>query len=540
MHQATGSIRGNHLQSQPAENCRGAFPGDTTHSLATILREGRFVGGNDILFRGLIEGSTSLRSAKTTTKAGGDSEIAVGDKNATPGPWEGQLVVYQIGESDPMKVVAEALAMGAAGILTEQLLPCSLPQCIVPEVDSALARIESACSDRPDRKLLTIGVVGSAGKTSTCLLIAAVLRQAGIRTAYLNDLGTCDGVLQSTPESLATGGRDLVRWLAESADAQSLAAVVELSDVELRRGAVETVEFDVLVTTGIAVTSDDFGQAALECALDLLADDGVVLCNADDQAGARIVADSGVRTVSFGMRRNADVSAKVIDQSGGMTTLMVSHDDTTVAMETSLCGSAMAANHLAAIGVGLLVDRPLPVVTEAVSAIRELPGRVQRLPHENAADVILDVARNPVQVTAALRTARALREGGRLWCVVAIDGQHSAEELSQFGHALERFADHAIVTSTPNSKRDFLKRSHEVLDGVQECAAFRLVADQQRAIDWTLAEAKQRDVVLLITDGISTGPREQRNRLEFVAKSVEKAADFHVERPAFRVVRADG
>ena len=64
---------------------------------------------------------------------------------------------------------------------------------------------------------------------------------------------------------------------------------------------------------------------------------------------------------------------------------------------------------------------------------------------------------------------------------------------------MERFADNPVVTSTSSSKPKFLSGSHAILDGVEKCAAFRLVADRKRAIEWTISEARPEDTIVVIT-----------------------------------------
>ena len=82
-----------------------------THSLAQLLTNCRFFAGDDVEFSSLAESSASIRP--------------------------GELVVYRIGRDCPAKLIADAMARGAAGILSEQVLPCPLPQCIVGDIELA-------------------------------------------------------------------------------------------------------------------------------------------------------------------------------------------------------------------------------------------------------------------------------------------------------------------------------------------------------------------------------------------------------------------
>ena len=208
-----------------------------------------------------------------------------------------------------------------------------------------------------------------------------------------------------------------------------------------------------------------------------------------------------------------------------MTTLLVTHRDTTAAMETSLCGPAMAANHAAAILTGLLIDQPLQEVVEKLSQLRVIPGRGERLESYGHASVVLDAGGSPDRVVTALRTYRSMKSGGRLWCVLAVNGSDSPEWLARYGSLMERFADNAIVTSQTERKSGFLSASHAVLDGVERCAAFRLVADRRRAIEWAVSEAGPNDTILLVTGQRNQTAVEQRSDIQRISRWVESARE---------------
>ncbi|MDE0865821.1 MAG: Mur ligase family protein [Rubripirellula sp.] len=490
---ASGKFPGTDLSeaSQPFSAAR-----QETLSLKALISDARFFAGQDIEFDSIAEHS---------------------DQAST-----GQLVVYRIGEDNPSRVVADALARGASGILTEQLLPCPLPQCIVGDMEVALSEIAAQQAGHPDRQLLTIGVIGSAGKTSTSLLISSLLRSSSIRTAYQTDLGESDGLVQSTADAKLPTNRELVQWLLEAKDSQCKATVIELSETEARHGKYDAIQFDILVICGAATGIDDFGPSGLQCSLERVATDGVVIAPADETGVIREIQNHGLQTLTYGVRKNADVTAQIFEQSNGMTTLLVTHQDSSTVMETSLCGEAMAANLAAATLVGLLLAEPLQKIVEKLSQLRTIPGRGQRLEQYGHATVVIDAGGSPARAVTAMRTFRDMKAGGRLWCVLAIDSKSEADILAQYGTQLERFTDHAIVTATNDSRAGFLAASHKVLDGVTKCAAFRLVANRQRAIEWAVSEAAPNDTLLIITGEQGLTAHEQRSDLKRVTECVER------------------
>jgi UDP-N-acetylmuramoyl-L-alanyl-D-glutamate--2,6-diaminopimelate ligase len=123
-----------------------------------------------------------------------------------------------------------------------------------------------------------------------------------------------------------------------------------------------------------------------------------------------------------------------------------------------------------------------------------------------------------------------MKSAGRLWCVMAIDGNDSPEQLAQYGTQLERFADNAILTSKLGAKPTFLAASHAVLDGIEKCAAFRLVADRRRAIEWAVSQAGPLDTILVITGQKKQTAAEQRTDIERISGWVSAARELN-EKP---------
>jgi len=498
-------------QYEKFAGCSGSEAADLSakYSLRALVPSGRFPTEQDIRFHSIAE-SADASSPNT-------------------------LAVYRIGHDCPSRVVAQATARGAAGILTEQVLPSPIPQCIVGDIELALASITAEITDRPDRKLLNIAVIGSAGKTTSTLLIASLLRASGIRTAYWNDLGDCDGIVQSTPKTHVPTGSILVNWLNDAVDNQCTASVVEISEDAARHGRYDAIEFDMIIVTGSATRSDDFGPLGIQCVLERLTPTGVVIAPADDPRALRAIREAGVRMVTYGVRKAADVTAKIIEQGDGLTTLIVSHRDMSAVMETPLCGAAMAANHAAATLVGLLLDQSLPDVVERLGQLSVVPGRGQRLIEFQQPTVVLETGGTVDRLTQALRTHRSMKGRGKLWCMFAISDHLKASDLADAGEKMERFADRIVLTATPSSKPTFLSRSHEVLDGVEKCIAFRLVADRERAMNWVLQEADSLDTVVVFTNETDQTAHQQRSDLRKLRRCVERNWQ---ERKAYRVSTA--
>lgn len=474
--------------------------GDTV-SLRSLFPRARFIGGDDILASGVVDDATQC----------------------VPG----QVVVVTPLNPHPEQAVASALARGAAGILCEQLLPCPLPQCLVADAAQAAARLSAAVAGNPACDVYTVGVIGPAGKTSVALLTAAVLRAAGFRTAFDTDLGQSDGVLQSTPPARVDGPLEMTELLSTARDSGSSVVVLELSDAMLRSVALSGVELDLLVVTGNPVRGDHFGPRPLELALQRLRPSGVAVVSADSPQSVAAVRAAGAAHVTYGLRRKADVSAKIFEQLPGQTTLLVSARDCTAAMETSLTGPAMAANQLAAVAIGLLSELSLEQAIASVARVGKLPGRMERITGFDTAAVVLDAAATGPRLSSTLRGLRRERSNGRLWCIVAADtdaaGSIDASACAAMGNAAQRYADHVIFTTAAGGKATFLAQAHAMLDGVADPAAPRLIADRARAIQWAVSHAAPEDTILIAGGYVAAGPHGHRQAIEADRTAVEQA-----------------
>lgn len=422
------------------------------------------------------------------------------------------LVIYRIGEGDPNELISNAMARGAGGILTEQLLPCPLPQCIVGNADHALARIASKRHGRPDRKLLTIGVLGHSGKTSTSLLSATLTKAVGIRTAYQCDLGSSDGVVNETSAQKVPAGANLIEWLAESSDCLSRVAIIEIDELAARDGHYDSMQFDVLMVTGRRGRSDDFGPCGLQCLLERLTPTGIVIAPDHDASTSALLSDAKCHLIKYGTSADSEFGAIMIDQSGGMSTIMLTAGDTSAMMETPLCGKGMLSNIAATAALGSMLGHTPHEIAEHLATLRTVPGRGQRLVDFGQATVVIETGGTVDRVAEALRTAKAVGVGGRIWCVLSIGEGDGEDLLASYGRTIERYSHHCVVTAKPNQSGSFLNRTHQVLDGVKECAAIRLIADQDRAIQWTIGASRPRDTVVVITNQRGQTAHESRTQ----------------------------
>ena len=115
----------------------------------------------------------------------------------------------------------------------------------------ALALMSAAVYGNPDRKLFTIGITGTKGKTTTTYMVKNVLEACGIKTGLIGTIETIIGdeaipAHNTTPESI-----EIHQSFAKMVDAGCKAVVMEVSSQGLKLDRTAGIMFDIGVFTNL-------------------------------------------------------------------------------------------------------------------------------------------------------------------------------------------------------------------------------------------------------------------------------------------------
>ena len=518
----------------PAEldaSSRGDSPHATIHRGSIRDQRGSIVPADiEPMSSASVEAETTIGQCLPQATLAGRDDVAVQMPVSIDQAFPGCVILHRTGIDDPVNTSARAMAVGAVAVLTEQLLPCSVSQYVVADAEAAAATLTHRSLGRPDSRLLTIGVVGEAGKTTTALLIAKLLRKVGLQVAYRTDLGSSDGIAQTTPDQIAAGGSSLYVDLNQAAEAASQVAVIEIDSRAARNGEFDDMNFDVVVVTEGPRDGDCFGPGPIETILERLEDDGVVIAPTSAVDLWKTIHARDLAGVSYG-REQADVQYGILEASGGLMTMTLGQLDTVAVLESGLTGRVNAANIAAAGAVGLLMSIPMDEIVDELGHPTRLPGRESRVALPGVAATIVDVASAPTSIATTLANHRRQNAGGRLWVVASTDCREDTHK--SVGAALARSADHIVLTCASEAKKaTFLSDAHCIIDGVDDARRCRPVANFEEAVRWTMSQAKFSDtVVLLIGQSEKVSPQTQRRRIERALAIVRGNAEAMTRKP---------
>ncbi len=424
----------------------------------------------------------------------------------------GSVFVAVCGTSaDGRLFIQDALNRGARLVLGEGLAP-SADGRVLPVADAraALATLAARWFDLADAAatgIRLIGVTGTNGKSTTVFMTRAILaadgRKCGLLGTVQYDLcGRTVKANMTTPAAV-----DLAGYVRECADHGATDAVMEVSSHALDQKRTDGLRFAAAGFTNLTGDHLDYHKSmerygeAKRRLFERLDGDAVAVVNRDDANWQSLVRGCRARVVTYSLT-SGDIVGAVTRNTIRGTHYRLRIDGTDLLLENALPGLHNVYNALAAAGLARAVGASHEAIERGLSGVRNIPGRLQRVPCAGGADVFVDYAHTDDALVNVLGTLRPLTSR-RLFVVFGCGGDRDPTKRPRMARAAARFADRIVVTSdNPRSERPEAIID-DILSGFDDEARARLRVDVERrsAIRAALSEASDGDVVLIAGKG---------------------------------------
>ncbi|MFI6446435.1 UDP-N-acetylmuramoyl-L-alanyl-D-glutamate--2,6-diaminopimelate ligase [Kitasatospora sp. NPDC050543] len=439
---------------------------------------------------------------------------------------------------------AQAVASGAVALLTDRAgaelaAGAGVPLLVVDRPRARMGELAAAVYGRPSEQLLTIGITGTNGKTTTSYLVEGGLLGAGRAPGVIGTVEMRVGDERIKSERTTPEATDLHAILAVMRERGADAVTMEVSSHALVFGRVDGVAYDVALFNNLTPEHldfhpdmEDYFQAKARLFQPGKSRLGVV--NLDDQYGRRLAAEAKIPVTTFSATGAPEADWRALDvQLGpiGSTFRVAGPDGAAADASVPLPGPFNVANALAAITALVTAGLPLERAVAGVAAVAGVPGRLERVDAGQPYVAVVDYAHKPDALKAVLESLRQVTKG-RLHVVVGCGGDRDPHKRGPMGAIAARLADTALLTSDNPRSEDPLAILASMLNGAAEVPEAErgdvlVVPDRAEAIAAAVARAQAGDTVLVAGKGHELGQYVRDEIRPFDDREVLREAISH-------------
>jgi len=417
---------------------------------------------------------------------------------------------------DAHQYIGQAAARGAVAVVAQKPVDVPAGVAVITVADSRLAI--SALADKlygsPSRKLKTVGITGTNGKTTIAYLVKAVAEAAGRKAGVIGTAGMMFGaeVLEAKSGFTTPEAPTLQRLMAAMAERGADMVAMEVTSHALDQHRVAHCRFDVAIYTNLTHEHLDYHRdmesyyQAKARLFRMLKPGAVAVINLDDPYGPRLVAEvaPGVNLLTYGFSPDAAVRATnlTLTASGAAYRLITPIGETDVAAPY-LFGAYNVSNALAALATGMALGYGMSAGVEAMRWAQGAPGRFQRVDLGQDFTVVVDYAHTPDGFAKLLSDVARIRSAGsRLTMVFGSAGHRDHTKRPEMGRIAGDYCDRLVLTEEDPRTEDAMEISREIASGVRRPEVeILLVEDRVEAIERAIRLAAPGDMVLITGKG---------------------------------------
>lgn len=449
----------------------------------------------------------------------------------------GMFVAIEGTVVDGHKFIGNAIAAGAKVIVTEKETAVENKEITLLQVENgrkALSLMSAAYFDYPAKKMITVGITGTKGKSTTEHMVRDIIEKSGKTCGIIGTVGAFMNGKSIVTEHTTPESYELQKLFAMMVEEGCEYMVMEVSSQGIKMDRVAGIEFDYGVFTNIY--PDHIGpgehenfEEYLACKAELFRRCKIGIINRDDEHYEDIIRNATCKIMTYGTSEEADLRAEGIRhvaKGGELSMEFAAKGVLEGEIVVGLPGRFNIYNGMCAACVGVALGMPQEVILHALEHVT-VRGRVEVMPVSEDFSVLIDFAHNGVSSESVLSTLREYNPH-RIISIFGCGGNRSKVRRYEMGEVIGRMSELAIITSDNPRREDVMDIIEDIKVGMAKSNGnYVVIPDREEAVAYALEHAEKGDMIILLGKGHEeyqeiNGVKHHYSEREAVVKGMKK------------------
>lgn len=379
---------------------------------------------------------------------------------------------------------------------------------LVEDTNKILSRLSMNLFDYPHKKLTTIAITGTKGKTTTSFMIKKIIEESGSSCGVIGTTGIYIGNKYYESKNTTPLSYDTLKYINEMVNDGIKYVVMEVSSQALKYDRVNDIEFDYGIFTNL--THDHIGEFEHTDMDDYIKSKAKLfkqcihgVFNLDDSHFFEMV-DMGESSINtYGYSEKADLRVKKIDLYRDGSSIGINLDLDGVIKDKfkiSSPGKFSSYNAMSAILTCHLMGIDVKYMKKALSNF-SVKGRVEPVYVSPNFTLLIDYAHNGVSTESILTTIREYNPK-RIVTIFGCGGNRSRDRRYEMGEMAGKYSDYCIITEDNNRYEKFSDIADDILVGMNKTKCkYKIIPGRKDAIKYAIENRQDGDIIMLIGKG---------------------------------------
>lgn len=367
-----------------------------------------------------------------------------------------------------------------------------------------LNRVSNIFYDYPSKKMHTIAVTGTSGKTVVASMVKKIMDHY-CKAAYIGTISIeYDNVKEqcpyTTPETIYVQSK-----MADMVKRGIKVVAMEASSHGLALKRIDGVDFNTAVLTNVGEEHLDF-HGTIEKYIEskrklfeMLSSHSLAVLNKDEAVYEEFKKATKARTISYGIENESEIMAKNIKLSIDHSEFDLQLKGNVYHVDCPIITQFNIYNVLATVGVLIGLGFDDRMIVDAINHLEPIPGRMELIPNDHKITIIVDYCQHTRDHKKVFEFVHQVAKG-KIIAVLGAPCKRHIKRRRALGKLANQYLDHAILTEVDNRGGNVEEICQEIQEEITDIPSI-IIPKREIAVEQAIEQACPGDIVLLLGKG---------------------------------------